>query len=77
MNPNYFINNQCCTNCKTENRWLSFKINNLNVIVGGIYRHLKSNIIQYNTALNDIFRQESMDSSACPHISRMTITQLQ
>ena len=57
MNPNYFINNQCCTNCKTENRWLSFKIDNLNVIVGGIYWHPKSNINHFNIALNEIISQ--------------------
>ena len=43
--------------CKTENRWLSFKIDNLNVVVGGIYRHPKSNINHFNTALNEIISQ--------------------
>ena len=57
MNPNCFINNQCCINCKTENRWLSFKIDNLNVIVGGVYRHPKSNINHFNIALNEIISQ--------------------
>ena len=36
LNDNFNIKNHCtCKNCKTENRWLSIKINNLNVIVGG------------------------------------------
>ena len=64
INPNFKINSQCCTNCKVENRWLSFKINNLNVIVGGIYRHPKSNITHFNTALNDIIRQINDDTLA-------------
>ena len=50
INPNFRIDTHCCTNCKVENRWLSLKINNLNVIVGAIYRHLNTNISIYNAA---------------------------
>ena len=64
LNSNFSINNQCCSNCKTENRWLSFNIDKLNVIVGGIYRHPKSNINHFNTALNDIINQINDDTLA-------------
>ncbi len=64
VNTNFKITHQCCTNCKTENRWLSFKINKLNVIVGGIYRHPKSNISHFNTTLNEIINQIKDDTLA-------------
>ena len=58
VNANFNIKNQCrCSNCKTENKWLNFKINNLNVIIGGVYRHPKGNINHFNTALNNIISQ--------------------
>ena len=58
INANFNIKNQCrCSNCKTENKWLNFKINNLNVIIGGVYRHPKGNINHFNTALNNIISQ--------------------
>ena len=64
INQNFNINNQCCTNCKTENRWLSFKIDKLNVIVGGVYRHPKSNINHFNVALNELISQIKDDTLA-------------
>ena len=46
------INLNCnCSNCKIENKWLSFKIKNQDFIVGGIYRHPKGNIEHFNSAL--------------------------
>ena len=64
INQNFNIKNLCCTNCNTENRWLSFKIDKLKVIVGGIYRHPKSNINHFNTALNELTSQINDDTLA-------------
>ena len=65
LNDNFNIKNHCtCKNCKTENRWLSIKINNLNVIVGGVYRHPKGNINHFNSALNNIISQISDNTLA-------------
>ena len=65
VNANFNIKNQCrCSNCKTENKWLSFRINNLNVIVGGVYRHPKGNINHFNTALNNVISQITDDTLA-------------
>ena len=57
INHNFYISDQCCTNCKVENKWLNFKIDKLNVIVGGVYRHPKSNINHFNEALNELLKQ--------------------
>ncbi|CAL4076496.1 unnamed protein product, partial [Meganyctiphanes norvegica] len=52
-NPNFNLKNNCtCINCQVENKWLSFKINNQEIILGGIYRHPKGNIEHFNNALN-------------------------
>ena len=60
LNDNFNIKSHCtCKNCKTENRWLRIKINNLNVIVGGVYRHPKGNINHFNSALNNKISQIS------------------
>ena len=42
-----------CSKCQTENKWLSFKINNQDCIVGGIYRHPSGDPEHFSTALND------------------------
>ena len=58
INANFYIKNQCrCSNCKIKNKWLNFNINNLNVIIGVVYRHPKGNINHFNTALNNIISQ--------------------
>ena len=41
-----------CSNCKIENKWLSFKVKNQDFIVGGIYRHPKCNIEHFNSAIS-------------------------
>ena len=41
-----------CEKCKIENKWLSFKVNNQECIVGGIYRHPKGDISHFNSALH-------------------------
>ena len=41
-----------CSKCLIENKWLSFKINNKEFIVGGIYRHPSGDIEHFNSALN-------------------------
>ena len=42
-----------CSKCQTENKWLSFKINNQECIVGGMYRHPNGDIGHFSAALND------------------------
>ena len=44
-------NNCACTKCIIENKWLSCKINNQKIILGGIYRHPKGEIDHFNNAL--------------------------
>ena len=41
-----------CHKCQVENKWLSFKINKQECIVGGIYRHPGGDIGHFNSALN-------------------------
>ena len=41
-----------CSKCLIENKWLSFKINNKEFLVGGIYRHPSGDIEHFNSALN-------------------------
>ena len=39
-NINFNLANNCsCNTCQIENKWLSFKINNQEIVLGGIYRH--------------------------------------
>ena len=36
LNDNFNLKNSCtCKNCHIENKWLSFNIDNLKVIIGG------------------------------------------
>ena len=48
-----------CNNCHIENKWLSFKIQNQDVILGGIYRHpnSNSNVEHFTTALDNTLSQ--------------------
>ena len=41
-----------CSKCQIENKWLSFKVNNQECIVGGIYRHPGGDIGHFNSALH-------------------------
>ena len=53
-NNDFNLKNNCaCTKCVIENKWISFKINNQKVILGGIYRHPKGEIDHFNTALKN------------------------
>jgi len=45
-------NKSACTDCYIENKLLSFNIDNLKVIIGGVYRHPKSNLCHFNAALS-------------------------
>ena len=48
------LKNSCdCIHCQTENKWLSFNINDQPVIVGGVYRHPNGNIQHFNDALKN------------------------
>ena len=58
LNDNFNLKNSCsCKNCHIENKWLSFNIDNLKVIVGGIYRHPNSNLDHFNAALSNTINQ--------------------
>ena len=51
-NANFNLRNTCAVNkCQIENKWLSFKIKNQKVILGGIYRHPKGDIEHFTNAL--------------------------
>ena len=48
------LKNKCkCRNCLIENKWVSFKIGNQKVILGGIYRHPNGEIDHFNDALKN------------------------
>ena len=54
FNANFNLKNTCTDNkCQTENKWVSFKINNQKVIIGCIYRHPKGNIDHFTSALKN------------------------
>ena len=54
FNDNFNLKNICTDNkCQVENKWLSFKINNQKVILGGIYRHPKGDIDHFSNALKN------------------------
>ena len=54
FNPKFNLKKTCAEhNCQIETKWLSFKIKNQNVIIGGIYRHPKGNIEHFTNALKD------------------------
>ena len=62
---NFNLKNHCtCNLCQIENKWLSFKINNQEVIIGGIYRHPKGKVDHFNTALDSILNQIKNDTLA-------------
>ena len=49
---NFNIKNKLArTNCHVEQKWISCKIGNQNIIIGGIYRHPHRNIESFNNAL--------------------------
>ena len=57
-NTNFNLKNNCaCKKCMIENIWLSFKINNQKVIIGGIYRHPHGEIDHFNNALKNVIGQ--------------------
>ena len=54
-NIKFNLKNNCsCKKCVIENIWLSFKINNQKVIIGGVYRHPHGEADHFNVALNNI-----------------------
>ena len=53
-----------CTKCLIENKWLSFKIDNQKVILGGIYRHPKGEIDHFNNALKNTISKINNDTLA-------------
>ena len=58
INANFNLKNSCnCNDCHIENKWLSFNIDKQKVIIGGIYRHPKSNINHFNAALKTTISQ--------------------
>ena len=64
-NNDFNLKNNCaCTKCVIENKWISFKINNQKVILGGIYRHPKGEIDHFNTALKNTLSKIKNDTLA-------------
>ena len=54
LNNDFNLKNKCkCRNCLIENKWVSFKIGNQKVILGGIYRHPNGEIDHFNDALKN------------------------
>merc|ERR1712240_460962 len=51
-NENYNLKNKLAgTKNVVENKWISCKVDNQNIIIGGIYRHSNQNIESFNNAL--------------------------
>ena len=46
-----------CRKCVIENKWLSFRVENQQFIIGGIYRHPNGDIEHFNKALNDTIKK--------------------
>ena len=46
-----------CSKCVVENKWLSFRVENQEFIIGGIYRHPNGDIEHFNKALNDTIKK--------------------
>ena len=64
-NDNFNLKNNCtCNNCQVENKWLSFKVNNQEIVLGGIYRHPKGNVEHFNKALNNTLNHINENSIA-------------
>ena len=64
-NSNQHLKNTCaCTKCLTESKWISCKINDQNVIIGGIYRHPKGDVDHFNNALKNAISQISNNTLA-------------
>ena len=53
-----------CHQCKTENKWLRFNINNQSVILGGIYRHPKGDIQHFNDSIKNVISNINDDTLA-------------
>ena len=46
-----------CSKCLIENKWLSFRVNKQDFILGGIYRHPNGDIGHFTEALNDTIKK--------------------
>ena len=46
-----------CSKCVVENKWLSFRVENQEFIIGGIYRHPNGDPEHFNRALNDTLKK--------------------
>ena len=53
-----------CQQCKIENKWLRFNINNQSVILGGIYRHPKGDIQHFSDSLKKVISNINDDTLA-------------
>ena len=64
-NEHFNLKNKCrCRKCIIENKWLSFKIGNQKVILGGIYRHPNGEIDHFNDALKNTLSNINDDTLA-------------
>ena len=60
INPNFNLKNKCpepnCNKCQIENKWISIKVNNQEIIIGAIYRHPGGVIDHFNCAMNNTLK---------------------
>ena len=60
------LNNKCsCNKCQIENKWVSMKIKNQEIVIGGIYRHPNNDIATvncFNSALENSLSQINKNS---------------
>ena len=65
LDNDFNLKNNCnCRKCLIENKWVSFKIGNQKVILGGIYRHPNGEIDHFNESLKSILNKINDDTLA-------------
>ena len=64
-NSNQHLKNSCtCKKCLIESKWISCKSKDLDIIIGGIYRHPKGDVDHFNNALKNTINHISENTLA-------------
>ena len=64
-NSNQHLKNSCsCEKCLIESKWISCKSKDLDIVIGGIYRHPKGDVDHFNNALKNTISNISENTLA-------------
>ena len=64
-NSNQHLKKTCnCTKCVIESKWVSCKSNDLNIIIGGVYRHPNGDVDHFNNAIKNTISKISKNTLA-------------